>query len=365
MVKFLTNLGLYLHIPFCKRKCAYCDFYSGVFTEDLLDKYVDSLIKSLKQWGGKISRPISSLYLGGGTPSLLNQKIIPLLDSVRENFSVCEDAEITLEVNPQSNIEEILKNAKKAGVNRLSIGAQSSDAKTLKILGRTHTPDDTENAVKTAQKLGFSNISLDLMIGLPDSDLKTLKSDLDFLLNLQPQHISCYILKIEQNTAFYKLQNTLNFPDEDSISDQYLFMCEYLKQNGFSHYEISNFCKEDKKSVHNLKYWNCEEYLGLGPSAHSFIDGKRFYYPNNLKAFINGNEPIFDALGGDSKEKIMLALRLDSGINTEILPQKSKEKCSVFSKNGLGSLKDNRFSLTDRGMLVSNAIITEILEDFK
>ncbi len=364
MVKFLTNLGLYLHVPFCKRKCAYCDFYSAVFSEELIDRYVDSLTESIKIWGGKLNRPINTIYLGGGTPSLLNRRLVPLLDTVKSNFSVEKNAEITLEINPQESIEEMLIYAKKAGVNRLSIGAQSGNDAFLKTLGRTHTAADTVNAVKTARKLGFSNISLDLMIGLPDSNLDTLKKDLDFILDLKPQHISCYILKIEQNTAFYKLQNTLNLPNEDNVSDQYLFMCDYLKQNGFSHYEISNFCKKGYESVHNLKYWNCEEYLGLGPSAHSFLDSKRFYYPNDLKSFINGNEFVFDSLGGDKAEKIMLSLRLKDGIATEILPQKSKEKCLTFSKNGLGILNGNIFSLTDKGMLVSNAIINEILEDF-
>lgn len=364
-MKFLANLGLYLHIPFCLKKCAYCDFYSGVFTEEMLDKYTNALIKSLKKWGGKLSRPISTIYLGGGTPSLLNHRLITVLDAVRENFCVENNAEITLEINPQPNIELVLENAKKAGINRLSIGAQSSYAKTLKLLGRTHTPDDTKNAVATAKKSGFSNISLDLMIGLPSSTLETLKKDLDFLLELKPQHISCYILKIEQNTAFYKLQNTLNLPDEDSVSDQYLFMCEYLKQNNFSHYEISNFCKKGMESQHNLKYWKCEEYLGIGPSAHSFIDGKRFFYPKDIKEFINGNEPVFESNGGQTAEKLMLALRLSDGIETKNLPQKALNKCELFAKNGLATIKDGSFALSDKGMLVSNAIITEILEDFK
>ncbi len=363
-MKFLTNLGLYLHIPFCKRKCAYCDFYSAVFTDELIDRYVDSLKIYIKKWGGKSSRPINSIYLGGGTPSLLNHRIIPLLDAVKQSFHVTENAEITLEINPQNNIEEILENAKKAGVNRLSIGAQSGNDAFLKNLGRTHTARDTENAVKIAKKLGFSNISLDLMIGLPDSSLETLKSDLDFLINLEPQHISCYILKIEEKTAFYKLQNALNLPDEDGISDQYLFMCEYLESRGFSHYEISNFCKEGYESRHNLKYWRCEEYLGIGPSAHSFLDGKRFYYPKDLKEFINGNEPVFDSFGGDQKEKIMLNLRLKNGINTAFLPRKAAEKCNLFANSNLATLNNGIFSLTNEGMLVSNSILTEILEDF-
>ena len=220
MVKFLTNLGLYLHIPFCKRKCAYCDFYSAVFTDELVDRYVDSLKDSIKKWGGKISRPINSIYLGGGTPSLLNHRLIPLLNTVKENFTLESNTEITLELNPQNDILSVLENAKKAGVNRLSIGVQSGNDAFLKKLGRTHSAQDAENAVDLAKQLGFSNISLDLMISLPDSDLNTLKSDLDFLLKLNPQHISCYILKIEQNTAFYKQQSSLNLPDDDQISDQ-------------------------------------------------------------------------------------------------------------------------------------------------
>lgn len=364
-VKFLTNLGLYLHIPFCLKKCAYCDFYSGIFTEEMLDKYTNSLIKSLKKWGGKLSRPINTLYLGGGTPSLLNHRVITVLDAVRENFALEENTEITLEINPQPNIETVLKNAKKAGINRLSIGAQSSNPEILKVLGRTHTPKDTKYAVETAKKLGFSNISLDLMIGLPNSTLETLKNDLDFLLELKPQHISCYILKIEQNTAFYKLQNSLDLPDDDSVSDQYLFMCEYLNKNGFSHYEISNFCENGFESQHNLKYWNCDEYLGLGPSAHSFIDGKRFFYPKDIKEFINGNEPVFESYGGETDEKLMLALRLNSGIKIKNLPKNTLTKCELFAKNGLATIKNGNFVLNDKGMLVSNAIITEILEDFK
>ena len=361
----MTDLGLYLHIPFCKRKCAYCDFYSAVFTEELLGEYADALEKSIKEWGGKTNRPISSIYLGGGTPSLLNRKLIPLLSSVRESFKVDENAEITLEINPADNIAEVLKNAKLSGVNRLSLGAQSGNDRILKILGRTHTAKETENAVKVAKELGFSNISLDLMLGLPDSDLASLKQDLDFLLKLNPSHISCYILKIEPATKFYKAESGLNLPSEDGICDQYLFMCDYLRKHGFSHYEISNFCKDGKKSRHNLKYWQCREYIGIGPSAHSFLDGKRFYYPRDLKGFIKGNSPIFDGFGGDKTEQIMLGLRLDSGIDFDILPPDAQKKCAEFAKRGLGILKDNRFSLTDKGMLLSNAIITEILEDFE
>lgn len=364
LVKFLTNLGLYLHIPFCNGKCAYCDFYSAFTNEDLIDSYLTALIREIKQWGGKINRPIDTIYLGGGTPSLLNHHLVPLLNAVYESFNVLENAEITLEVNPADNIFEILKNAKTAGINRISIGAQSGDDNELLSLGRRHTADDTKNAVKIARELGFNNISLDLMLGLPDSNCDSLKKSLDFLIKLNPEHISAYILKIEENTRFYKLRESLNLPDDDAVSDQYLYMCDYLESKGFSHYEISNFCKNDNSSRHNLKYWKCEEYLGLGPSAHSFLDGKRFFYPRDLKAFINGNSPTPDGDGGDMTEQIMLALRLNSGIKTELLPNAAKAKCELFAKNNLATLENGVFSLTNKGMLLSNSIISEILEEF-
>ncbi len=356
----MTNLGIYLHIPFCQKKCAYCDFYSAIFTDSLTDKYIEALQREIKQWGGKINRPIDTIYLGGGTPSLLNQRLIPLLDTVRENFSVEKNAEITLEINPQKNIEEILKNAKQAGVNRLSIGAQSGNDEELKTLGRTHLAKDTENAVKIARCLGFYNISLDLMLGLPNSSISSLKNNLDFLFSLNPEHISAYILKIEPNTAFERRFDSLNLPNEDDICDQYLFMCDYLERNGFSHYEISNFAKKGYQSKHNLKYWKCQEYLGIGPSAHSFLDKKRFYYPRDLKDFINGNEPVFDGFGGDKDEKIMLALRLSDGVPIKDLSQKKTE---LLIKNGLCKIKDKHLYLTNKGMLVSNKIITELLEN--
>ena len=357
-------MGLYLHIPFCNGKCAYCDFYSAFTNEELIDSYLTALIREIKQWGGKINRPIDTIYLGGGTPSLLNYHLVTLLSAVYENFSVTTDAEITLEVNPADNIYEILSNAKKAGVNRISIGAQSGDDTELSVLGRRHTKADTENAVKIARKLGFNNISLDLMLGLPDSSCKSLKNSLDFLIKLNPEHISAYILKIEEKTKFYKQRETLNLPDDDKVSDQYLFMCEYLENKGFCHYEISNFCKGNTASRHNLKYWKCKEYLGLGPSAHSFFEGKRFYYPRDLKAFIKGNSPIADGDGGDLSEQIMLTLRLKDGIKTDILPQNALKKCELFAKNKLAILENNNFSLTNDGMLLSNTIISEILEEF-
>ena len=369
LVKSLTNnLGIYLHIPFCEKKCAYCDFYSTFPSKTVLDKFTDALKCSIKQWGGKIHRPIDTIYLGGGTPALLSHRLGCVIDTIKTNFSVSDDAEITLEINPSGNASELLKFAKTSGVNRLSIGVQSSNNETLSLLGRRHTKKDAEITIEKARELGFNNISLDLMIGLPSSDVDSLKKDLDFLLSQNPEHISAYILKIEENTAFYKMKN-LDLPDDENISEQYLFMCEYLENNGYSHYEISNFAKKGCESCHNLKYWNCEEYLGIGPSAHSYLEEKRFFYPRDLKAFCEGNEPVFDSFGGDYEEVFMLALRLKKGINLKEFENKFNisftqdfyNKCSLFEKEKLINISDN-ISLTNEGMLLSNTIITELLE---
>ena len=360
-----------MHIPFCKKRCKYCDFYSSFVTEDLLDNYTDILIGYVKEWGGKLkNRPIDTIYLGGGTPSLLEKRLIPLLKAVKENFSVCEDSEITLELNPSNNPFKTLEYAKEAGINRLSIGTQSANNNELEILGRQHTFEDTVKTVEFARKSGFRNISLDIMLGLPFSSLSTLEESLESITALEPEHISAYILKIEENTAFFANKDSLCLPDDDSQAEQYLYMSHYLENKGFRHYEISNFCKDGFESKHNIKYWLSEEYLGIGPSAHSFLDGKRFFYPKDLKAFLGGCSPLQDSVGGGKEEYIMLRLRLSDGINPDSyyenfgcnLPQSFLATCEDFIKIGLMRKEKGTFALTNDGMLVSNTIITKLLE---
>ncbi len=358
------NIGLYIHIPFCEKKCAYCDFYSCIPLADVINEYLSSLEKQIKKWGGELGCPIDTLYIGGGTPSLLGDKIIPLIENVRDNFCVSENAEITAELNPCS-AEGFLRSARLAGVNRLSVGVQSGSDKMLKILGRKHTCEDAVSTVKTARALGFDNISVDLMIGLPESDVKSLEADINFILSLNPDHISAYILKIEEKTAFAKRADALNLPDDDQIAEQYLYMCDRLKNAGFLHYEISNFAKPNKLSQHNLKYWQCREYLGLGPAAYSYIGGKRFYYPRDLKGFINSPQIISDGGGGSADERLMLGLRLSEGVDlSEIygdIPPEISQKISALTKAGYIKAQLPRISLTDSGMLISNSIITELL----
>ena len=363
----MTNpLGIYIHIPFCAKKCNYCDFYSAFYNEDTLNTYMLALKKEIEKWGGKINRPIDTVYIGGGTPSLLGNKVIELADCIKSNFTVCENAEFTAEVNPSSS-GEFLSFAKMAGVNRLSIGVQSGCDETLKTLGRTHTAQEAAFTVKTARDLGFNNISLDLMIALPNSNIDTLKKDIDFILSLNPEHVSSYILKIEKNTVFYNKYDTLNLPDDDAAAEQYLYMCNALEHNGYEHYEISNFAKNDFESRHNMKYWTEHDYLGIGPAAHSCVDGKRFYYPRDLKAFIKMPTIINDGISGDKSERLMLGLRLSSGVDLSQIygeiTTNLKNKITLLEKAGYIKANLPYISLTNSGMLISNSIITELLKD--
>ena len=361
----INPLGLYIHIPFCEKKCNYCDFYSAFYNKDTLGVYLDALKGEIKKWGGKINRPIDTIYIGGGTPSLLGEEIISLADCIKENFVVLDTAEFTVEANPSSS-NDFLAFAKVAGVNRLSIGVQSGCDETLKILGRTHTAHEAALTVKAARDLGFENISLDLMIALPHSSIDTLKKDIDFILSLKPEHISSYILKIEQNTVFSKKYDTLNLPDDDDAAEQYLYMCKTLGENGYNHYEISNFARENRESRHNLKYWIGEDYLGIGPAAHSCLDGKRFYYPRDLQGFIKNPQTVFDGEAGSKEEQLMLGLRLSSGVNLSQIygeiPENIKKKINLLQKAGYLKVDLSHISLTDSGMLISNSIITELLE---
>lgn len=360
--------GLYLHIPFCTKKCTYCNFYSACAEKSVVEAYVEALKREIKKWGGSLGRPIETLYIGGGTPSVLGGKISTVIDAVKQSFRLSDNAEITVEMNPCDNVEEFLIASKKSGVNRLSIGLQSANSDELKILGRTHTAQSAAECVKAARRLGFSNISLDLMFGLPDSDKKTLKKSLDFIKDLGVEHISAYILKIEEKTAISKMD--LNFLDDDSIAEQYLFVCEYLKENGYSHYEISNFAKNGFEGRHNTKYWRTEEYLGIGASAHSYLDGKRFFYDADLKGFIKNPQIVNDGTGGGYDEYFMLALRLKEGIDIHQYEEKfGIELCcdfysflDILKQQNFIEQENNRICLTDKGMLLSNTIITELLE---
>ncbi|MBR5272847.1 MAG: radical SAM family heme chaperone HemW [Clostridia bacterium] len=363
----MKPIGLYLHVPFCKSKCDYCDFYSLAGRDDLFEKYTLAVIESLGKWGERLNRNASTLYFGGGTPSLLSpEQIGRIIKTARENFSLT-DAEITLECNPSTIYDGFFDAVAQHGVNRISLGLQSANLAERRSLGRKATPDQAQHAVQSAQKSGIHNISLDLMLALPHQTRESLAQSVRFCADLGAKHISAYILKAEEGTPFAK--RTSEHPDDDFAADMYLAACEMIENYGYKQYEISNFCKDGFESRHNLKYWLGEEYLGLGPAAHSFLDGKRFCFERNLDAFLNGAEPIFDSAGGDFEEFCMLRLRLADGLKNAdtqrvfgfTIPENMLKKARALEKHTLTVCTEDSIRLTKQGFLLSNAVILEIL----
>lgn len=363
-------IGLYLHVPFCNSKCAYCDFYSYRADVALYERYCNTLCGHIRLAGEQLDRNADTLYFGGGTPSLLGgERIAKLVNTAKQGFGD-SFTEITVECNPADNLKADFELMAKVGVNRISLGVQSGVNSELKALSRRHTAEDVVKAVNDIRNAGIHNISLDLMLGIPHQTMTSLKKSLDFSLSLEPTHISAYMLKIEPDTPFGKVDiSSLDLPNEDTVSDMYLFVSRYLSEHGFEHYEISNFAKQGFRSKHNTRYWLCDEYLGLGPSAYSFLNGKRFSFDSNCEQYLTCPEVISDGEGGDFNEYCMLRLRLSDGIDLSELSelygvQKVTElinKAKKFEKSGLLTLTDRSLKLTIQGFLVSNAVIGELL----
>lgn len=367
----MNPIGLYLHIPFCDGKCAYCNFFSKRACSSELNEYTDHLIDSIIHWGQRIDRIVDTVYFGGGTPSLLgHERLIRILEAVNQSFSVCDHAEITVEVNPSSTDELDFRRMKQTGFNRLSIGLQSADDNELKILGRRHSIDDAHRTVHRARSAGFDNISLDVMLAIPEQTSDSLNNTLDFCASCHVQHISAYILKIEEGTRFYTKKEQLPLFTEDEQAVFYEQTVNRLAELGYQQYEISNFALMGFESRHNLHYWHDDEYLGLGPSAHSFIDGKRFYYDHDFKRFYE-NLILDESSGGDSDEYIMLALRLTEGLVFDNyqrrfgkpVSEKMIASAKRLQKEGLCTVSDRSVALTVKGFLVSNAVIAYLLEN--
>ena len=367
----MGKFGLYLHIPFCDGKCNYCNFFSRTADRSEMDEYVKHLNNAILSWGKRLDRTVDTVYFGGGTPSLLGHaSLISILNTVYSAFTVADDAEITVEVNPSSTDSLDFAAMREAGFNRLSIGLQSTNPFELKLLGRRHSAEDAKNTVAAAQKAGFDNISLDVMLATLEQTIDSLHTTLDFCAECQVQHISAYILKIEPKTCFYRERKNLPFYDEDTQAAFYEEAVRYLEQLGYHQYEISNFSKDGYESRHNLIYWHDEEYLGLGPSAHSFIDGKRFYYDNSFKMFYAG-ETIDEGPGGNENEYIMLALRLTEGLDLAKYEARYHKKLSdttmltarLLEKKGFLKISPTRIALTVKGFLVSNTVIGYLLQN--
>lgn len=367
----MQPIGLYVHTPFCAGKCAYCDFYSFAADNSVMDAYTQSVINEIERWGDRLGRPADTLYFGGGTPTLLGaNRLIAIITAAQKAFGL-NGAEITVEANPADDLQNLFLQLAKAGVNRISLGMQTADKTELKTLSRRHTTEQLLSAVAAVKQANIQNFSLDVMLGIPNQTPKSLAQTLEVALSQNPKHLSAYMLSIEPDTDFYKNAEKYAFPTTEQTAELYLQTCKYLKNAGFERYEISNFCLPDFQSKHNNKYWQCEEYLGIGPSAHSFIDGKRFFYPADFTAFLNTAKYQFDSVGGQAEEWLMLAMRLSAGVSADdIAARFTKNAVSAFLKEckpllTAGLLAKNQktgaFYLTDNGALLSNEIITRLI----
>lgn len=365
-------VGIYLHVPFCSQKCPYCDFYSLPYRRASVRSYLDSLRQEITAHKSE-ELSADSIYFGGGTPSLLSpEEIGDVIATLRATFRLSPTAEITMEANPNAVTAERLTGYQAAGINRISFGIQSADPAELSALGRSHSVQQAADAVRIAHAVGLENISADLMLGTPRQTADSVRRSIDFLSELPLQHVSAYLLKPEEGTPYWNSPLLDECAQEDEQAEIYLTAAAALESAGFAQYEISNFARPGYESIHNLKYWRCEEYLGFGPAAHSYFRGKRFCIPPDLTAYAEGSwktPRITDAAAGSLKERVMLGLRLCEGIPlawTEKLPDKNRvdflRQVHLLSAAGLIQKPDDRLVLTRQGFLVSNSILTKLLQ---
>ena len=366
-------LGLYVHIPFCVRKCNYCDFCSfGLSQVDWRERYIDKLCEEILSYREKRIK-LDSIFFGGGTPSLLTSaEFEKICSSIKESLVVSGDVEFTVEANPKTLSREKLLVFKASGVNRLSIGLQSTHENELKILGRIHNFEDFLESYQLARECGIENINVDLIYGIPEQTMESFGITLDRILDLSPQHISLYGLILEEGTPFYEMRDRLSLPGEDSECDMYYLATDRLSKRGYTHYEISNYSQPGKECRHNLKYWRSEEYIGVGLAAYSYYDGKRFSNGYDINVYLQNHCTNYHREYSDSDEAfeyVMLRLRLAEGFSlsdyrsrfgTDFLEGRG-DLINSFVKAGYMCIKDDKISLTERGFYVSNSILTELI----
>ena len=364
------NIGaFYVHIPFCRSKCNYCDFVSADYgdkTADYADRYLEALVREFShRLPSTADRHPTTVYIGGGTPSMLSEKQIKflfetLLDPASVNLN--PDLEITFEANPESITEEKLRTLKTSGVNRLSLGLQSFDDDFLRFLGRAHTKDDFLTAFGLARGAGFKNINVDLMFGIPGQTFRDWSESLESAIRLEPEHISVYCLTIEEGTNFKKYGVVT---DDDLSAYMYRLAIEFLKKSGYVHYEISNFSRPGRECAHNINYWRNGQYLGLGLSAVSYIDGIRIKNTENLEDYLAGKLHIdFEKLDDERKlsENLILGLRLTEGIRlSDTILEKYSSQINNLKNNGLLEQQENILKLTDNGIMFANSVFREFL----
>ena len=379
MITKNNEIGIYVHIPFCKKKCDYCDFISYCDKGMLISDYIESVIKEIESQN--IQSKITTVYIGGGTPSYIDSKyIIKILEKIKEK-NISEDAEITIEVNPGTVTEEKLKDYINCGINRLSIGLQSTKDEILKEIGRIHEYADFLNTYNMAKKIGFNNMNVDLMIGLPNQKIIDIKESLEKILELNPNHISVYSLILEEGTSLFKKveDGVLKIPDEELERNMYWYVKNTLELNGYKHYEISNFAKEGYESKHNLNCWNQKEYIGIGCAAHSYKNITRYSNTENIEEYINNihkkcfekNRIIHEVQTEDDarKEFMLLGLRKVDGVKINEFKNKFgdnpiylyRNQLDKLSKENLIIVDNDNIRLSNRGIDLANLVWEEFI----
>ena len=375
-------LGLYVHIPFCVSKCKYCDFNSYKLNVDKKRKYLKALQKEMEFYKEEVeSNEIDTIFIGGGTPSILNENEIKFLfDNIKSNFNVKKDAEITMECNPGTLTVDKLKTMKKCGVNRLSMGLQAVQNHHLNYIGRIHTYEEFEKNYNQAKEVGFENINIDLMYALPNQSEKDWIKSLEKIVKLNPSHISAYSLILEEGTELFNMYERKEFKllDEDTDIKMYEYTINYLKANGYNQYEISNYAKKGYECKHNILYWKCKNYVGLGASSSGFLNKTRYNNVCDLdeyeKIIYSGKKPLEWeeklSIKDEIEENIFLGLRMNEGISFEYFLKKYnfnfkeeyKNEISKLKKTGLIHVDDKSIALTQKGREISNSVFVEFIK---
>ena len=375
------EFGIYIHIPFCVRKCLYCDFLSFACDKDARERYMEALYKEIKAFSRHLGEiEVSTVFIGGGTPSVVDTALLErVIEALKENYSVKADAEITMELNPGTVTADSLKNYKAMGINRLSMGLQAWQDRLLKTLGRIHTAEKFKESFLLAREEGFDNINVDIMLSLPGQTMEDVKETFENVISLSPEHISAYSLIVEDGTPFKDMFESGKFEeiDEDFDRNIYRFSCEMLEKNGYKRYEISNFAKKGFESRHNSLYWRTDEYIGFGLGAHSYFNGERYHNTADMERYIalsEDHESIKEDVEKLTKEDkisefMFMGLRMDEGVKKSVFKERfDVDMNDIYSEiiikyKDMGMIEDvdDCIHLTDKGIDVSNVIFSEFL----
>lgn len=372
----MKELGIYIHIPFCKQKCKYCDFISFSNKESYVEKYIKALKNEVINNKNKAKEyEVTTVYIGGGTPSFIESSyIVEILKTIKENYNVQENAEITIEVNPGTVNEEKLKDYFNAGINRLSIGLQTTNNDLLKIIGRINSYEEFLKTYNSAREVGFKNINVDLMIGLPTQILVDIQDSLEKIIKLKPEHISVYSLIVEEGTLIEKeiSKGILKLPDEKIERNEYWLVKNTLEKTGYKHYEISNYAKKGFESKHNLNCWEQKEYLGFGLAAHSYLNKIRYSNTESLEEYLNNNNITIHEKQDkelEEKEYMLLGLRKIDGIKISEFKNKFVDSPIYTFRNELNKLVQeelieidiDNIKLTNKGIDLANIVWEEFV----